>query len=520
MARQCPGWVSLARSAQGFELVSGGTMMRSRGGSRLRGEVKSSETRVRSAKNAAVKAPTVEVTDTGAENRRAGDPAEREGHERLNDGATGRPKRATQTEAFREDVLIAVRQAVTTSAHQRRSKFEVPVFDINFARHSAGAGPSLSGRTSSSEREATFPHPANENFPPATARRVWPLALGLALVGGVLGAFLIQPWMSSQIQPVQAATDVVPREVSAVEPVSVTPAPMRKTVASMVREAENNRVSDLTDDSRTPERAPQPEFDATVAGTTRVSAARIVRPSDNVSAAAATSPDALPADAATPKPAEKSAALLKDTNRLAPADTSGATNATAPTGNIPANAVPEGSGETGVSPDSVPELTTTERARHAIANAREGDPAFAVVGTLTLAQIEHARAEYARAAQLAGPEFPPLVAVLKRNSVVAAQSIAGPVLSKARGLSKEGRVREARAMMQLLAFANIPEVSFAIARSYDPTYLATLPTHDAKGSIESASDWYRRWHADSVRAGQVSVGAAVERLIQVMKRSP
>jgi hypothetical protein len=85
-----------------------------------------------------------------------------------------------------------------------------------------------------------------------------------------------------------------------------------------------------------------------------------------------------------------------------------------------------------------------------------------------------------------------------------------------------GRIAVAR--KGLLALADAPadpaigaEVAFALARSFDSGYLATLPKADAPADRTQAERWYRRWHTLSVAAGTVSDSIVLDRLVRSLQ---
>lgn len=102
-----------------------------------------------------------------------------------------------------------------------------------------------------------------------------------------------------------------------------------------------------------------------------------------------------------------------------------------------------------------------------------------------------------------------------KSVVVAGTSL--PPASPARYASElmaSGRVQAARAALLGATPGDSPDIAFALARSYDPNYLATLPSADAAANVAEAKRWYRTWYDIAVRQGLVSNGVPLERLIR------
>lgn len=126
---------------------------------------------------------------------------------------------------------------------------------------------------------------------------------------------------------------------------------------------------------------------------------------------------------------------------------------------------------------------------------------------------------------------PPPVAVPERTATdlapkvrpktVDASNLDGPTaklrLQAALDLLNEGRVSAARRQLLALASENAPEVSWALARSYDPNFLRTLTSPDAAPDIEEATRWYRTWHAAAVKQGLIAESVALDRIIGSMR---
>jgi hypothetical protein len=87
-------------------------------------------------------------------------------------------------------------------------------------------------------------------------------------------------------------------------------------------------------------------------------------------------------------------------------------------------------------------------------------------------------------------------------------------------LMNGGQVQAARKRLLQLSADGSADVLWALARSYDPTVLADIPTADASSNVPEAERWYRAWHAAAVQQGLVVVKdkSSLERLIHEMKR--
>jgi hypothetical protein len=116
----------------------------------------------------------------------------------------------------------------------------------------------------------------------------------------------------------------------------------------------------------------------------------------------------------------------------------------------------------------------------------------------------------------------PVVAPVKTQAPKGmAASVAA--ISEAQRLNSSGRVLAARGVLEkaFAETANEPsagaDVAFALARTYDAGHLAKLGKTDAAPDAAIAERWYRRWYELSVKAGTVSDGIRLERLIQSVK---
>lgn len=85
-------------------------------------------------------------------------------------------------------------------------------------------------------------------------------------------------------------------------------------------------------------------------------------------------------------------------------------------------------------------------------------------------------------------------------------------------LTASGQVQAARAALLRVMPNDSADVAWALARSYDPNYLATIAAPDAGPDITEATRWYRTWYDIAVRQRQVSDNVSLERVIRAMTR--
>jgi hypothetical protein len=125
----------------------------------------------------------------------------------------------------------------------------------------------------------------------------------------------------------------------------------------------------------------------------------------------------------------------------------------------------------------------------------------------------------ARAAPPAsGPkEMPPLSPASRPTT--ADPSAVKPTLDMALDLMAKGRIRAARERLLALADGGLPtaDVAWALARSYDPNHLVTLPAPDSAPDLKEATRWYRLWYGAAVRQGLVADSVSLERIIGSMR---
>jgi hypothetical protein len=83
-------------------------------------------------------------------------------------------------------------------------------------------------------------------------------------------------------------------------------------------------------------------------------------------------------------------------------------------------------------------------------------------------------------------------------------------------LMASGQVQAARSALLRAMQDDSADVAFALALSYDPNYLATIPAPDAGPDVTEAKRWYRAWYDIAVKQGLVSDRIPLERIIRSM----
>jgi hypothetical protein len=91
------------------------------------------------------------------------------------------------------------------------------------------------------------------------------------------------------------------------------------------------------------------------------------------------------------------------------------------------------------------------------------------------------------------------------------------VLERALQLMTSGRVEAARSELVRIDPEGSVDVAWALARSYDPNFLSTIPAADAAPDIAEATRWYRTWYDIAVKEGLVANSVSPERIIRSMR---
>ncbi|MBL8564204.1 MAG: hypothetical protein JNM89_00635 [Hyphomicrobiaceae bacterium] len=79
-----------------------------------------------------------------------------------------------------------------------------------------------------------------------------------------------------------------------------------------------------------------------------------------------------------------------------------------------------------------------------------------------------------------------------------------------------GRIAEAREMLFQAHPETDPDAAWALARTFDPRYVARISGSDAAPDVEQATKWYRTWHALALEKGRISGDVSVERILRGM----
>jgi hypothetical protein len=98
--------------------------------------------------------------------------------------------------------------------------------------------------------------------------------------------------------------------------------------------------------------------------------------------------------------------------------------------------------------------------------------------------------------------------------------LAGQVLQSALQQMASGRIQTARGQLLPIASEGSADAAWSLARSYDPNYLATIPSADAAADVEEATRWYQIWHTIAVKEGLVADSISLERIIRSMRQPP
>jgi hypothetical protein len=84
-------------------------------------------------------------------------------------------------------------------------------------------------------------------------------------------------------------------------------------------------------------------------------------------------------------------------------------------------------------------------------------------------------------------------------------------------LLESGRILAAREALLRPDLAASQEGAWLLARSYDPSYLATIQSPDASADQQQSEEWYRRWRDIAVRNGMVMDDLRLKRIINSMR---
>ncbi|MEM9030907.1 MAG: hypothetical protein AAGC70_21315 [Pseudomonadota bacterium] len=111
---------------------------------------------------------------------------------------------------------------------------------------------------------------------------------------------------------------------------------------------------------------------------------------------------------------------------------------------------------------------------------------------------------------------PPVPTTTPGASPVATAPTKGKALDRARELFASGKIKEGRTVLTAARPEQSPDVAWALARSFDPRFLRSVPNANSGHDVAQAARWYRVWHATAQRQGLVSSRMDVEKIIRSM----
>jgi hypothetical protein len=119
---------------------------------------------------------------------------------------------------------------------------------------------------------------------------------------------------------------------------------------------------------------------------------------------------------------------------------------------------------------------------------------------------------------LSAPTGSAIVSPPRPSDGVAAQPAAGDLLAAAQRELSVGHVAAARSILLAHAVQGPADLTWLLARLYDPNFLAQINGADAPSDADQAERWYRAWHTLAIKEGLVSdQSQSVERLIQSLR---
>ncbi len=84
-------------------------------------------------------------------------------------------------------------------------------------------------------------------------------------------------------------------------------------------------------------------------------------------------------------------------------------------------------------------------------------------------------------------------------------------------LMDAGQIIAARRLLLRPDVIATQDGAWRLARSYDPNYLASVPSPDASSDKREAEEWYRRWRDIGVRNGMAMDDLRLKRIIDSMR---
>jgi hypothetical protein len=92
------------------------------------------------------------------------------------------------------------------------------------------------------------------------------------------------------------------------------------------------------------------------------------------------------------------------------------------------------------------------------------------------------------------------------------------LLTQAHRMISQGEIAGARNTLWQGGPERHADVAFALAQSYDPNYLQSLPKASASADASEAARWYRKWYDLAVQSGLEMDPGQLQRIINAMQR--
>lgn len=112
---------------------------------------------------------------------------------------------------------------------------------------------------------------------------------------------------------------------------------------------------------------------------------------------------------------------------------------------------------------------------------------------------------------------PAATPVLVVTALPAADAGEKAQLRQADELIRSGRLAAGRATLRRFADDGSADAAWALARSYDPNFIAAIENADAAADVDEATKWYRRWQGLAVAQGLVADSVSIDRMIRAMR---
>lgn len=137
-----------------------------------------------------------------------------------------------------------------------------------------------------------------------------------------------------------------------------------------------------------------------------------------------------------------------------------------------------------------------------------------VVGTLAAGDLDHALTSDERSGTAQAS-----IAMISAGDpgYIAREFSSDDALGKALRLMDTGHIMEARRLLSRPDLVATQDAAWRLARSYDPNYLAGVPSPDATPDKVQAAEWYRRWRDIGAGNGMVMDDLHLKRIIDSMQ---